>query len=343
MKKTLSILLALVIVFAFAGCSQNQTNTANETTSQETKENDIYMTLVNKTHKLPDNWTDMIELATGKNSMGEEYQVEKVTLEHYEALRKALLEEGVDIELDSTYRTVEEQQDLAERFTKEYGADYVKKYVAVPGYSEHHTGLVIDICIVKDGKVIDENDDMIAEKEIFSKIHNKLADYGFILRYIEGKEHITGYNYEPWHLRYINDEKVAKEIMDKGITLEEYLGTAKDADVKIDYGKSDVYSEEQMKELVNQIKCQFADEQWQGCELHSIKYVGDECNSKENVKWVNEQSEGKKYTGAAEFLVDFHTAKDIKSTLDPDQDYKDYQFWLACDAEGDWDIVSWGY
>ena len=51
-----------------------------------------------------------------------------------------------------------------------------------------------------------------------------LAKYGFILRYLEGKDAETGYSYEPWHFRYINDPETAKEIMDKGITLEEYLG-----------------------------------------------------------------------------------------------------------------------
>jgi D-alanyl-D-alanine carboxypeptidase len=65
---------------------------------------------------------------------------------------------------------------------------------------------------------------MIAEKEIFDKIHAKLADYGFILRYPEGKEDITGYSAEPWHFRYIGDVDAAKEIMSKGITFEEYLG-----------------------------------------------------------------------------------------------------------------------
>ena len=57
-----------------------------------------------------------------------------------------------------------------------------------------------------------------------AKIHERLADYGFILRYLEGADEITGYSYEPWHFRYINDPAIAKEIMDAGITLEEYLG-----------------------------------------------------------------------------------------------------------------------
>ena len=129
----------------------------------------------------------------------------------------------VNIELDSVTRSVAEQQTLWDNWTVEYGEDYVKKYVAVPGYSEHHTGLAIDICIEKDGKRINDNDEMIAEKDIFAKIHTKLAKYGFILRYLDGKDDITGYGYEPWHFRYIDDAEVAKEIMDKGLTLEEYL------------------------------------------------------------------------------------------------------------------------
>ncbi len=64
---------------------------------------------------------------------------------------------------------------------------------------------------------------MIAEREIFAKIHAKLADYGFILRYLEGKDEITGYSYEPWHLRYVGSSEIAKNIMDQGLTLEEYL------------------------------------------------------------------------------------------------------------------------
>ncbi len=104
-----------------------------------------------------------------------------------------------------------------------YGEDYVKTYVAVPGYSEHHTGLAIDVCLDIYGKRVNDNDEMIAQKEIFEKIWAHLADYGFILRYPEGKEDITDYGFEPWHFRYIDDVEAAKEIMEKGITFEEYL------------------------------------------------------------------------------------------------------------------------
>ena len=182
-----------------------------------------YMVLVNKQSKLPEDWESRIELVDVYTGLDETYQVEKKAAEAYEKLRADLANEHVIIELDSTYRTVSRQQEIWDNFLKEYGEEYTKKYVAVPGTSEHHTGLAIDVKLVKEGKIIFDNDEMTAEKELFSKVHAKLAKYGFILRYPEGKEDITGYGAEVWHFRYIDNPSIAKEIMDKGITLEEYL------------------------------------------------------------------------------------------------------------------------
>ena len=182
-----------------------------------------YLVLVNKENKLPDNWENEIELVEVQNAYDETISVEKEAFEKYNELRDDLLKEWVDIELDSSYRSVEKQQQVWDDFEKEYGLDYTQKYVAIPWYSEHHTALAIDICIIKDGVLIYENDDMIAESDIFAKIHEKLADYGFILRYLEWKEDLTWYWYEPRHLRYVWDVNIAKEIMDNWLTLEEYL------------------------------------------------------------------------------------------------------------------------
>ena len=102
---------------------------------------------------------------------------------------------------------------------------------------------------------------MIAEKEIFAKIHKKLADYGFILRYLEDRDNITGYSYEPWHLRYINSKEIAKEIMDKDITFEEYLESVKDvketpeaAKYQIEKALDKHLTEELYKDKVSNIK-----------------------------------------------------------------------------------------
>ena len=217
--KMLRIVFAILLSFAMSVCLVAHAGAPSPSAD------DIldYTVLVNKEHRLPDDWERALHLVTIEDfEGGKPHQVEREAYERFLELREALLAEGIQIELDSCYRSVEAQQDIWDRFTEEYGIDYVKKYVAVPGYSEHHTGLAIDICLVKDGVTIDENDDMIAEREIFAVIHSKLADYGFILRYPEGKEDITGYGYEPWHFRYVGYVELAHEIMDNGLTLEEY-------------------------------------------------------------------------------------------------------------------------
>lgn len=185
-------------------------------------ENFDYLVLVNKFSKLPADYESRVELIEVENSFGKKFQIEKTTYKNFVKLREELLAEGIQIEMDSIYRSVARQEEIVKEFTENYGADYVKKYVAVPRFSEHHTGLAVDICLVVDGKIIDDNDEMIAQKEIFGRIHPKLAKHGFILRYLPGKENITGYAYEPWHFRYVG-KKVAKEISEKNLTLEEYL------------------------------------------------------------------------------------------------------------------------
>lgn len=230
MKKKYAILLLLTAVFAamvLVGCS-NSEEPAEE--AEEASSGIDYMVLVNKENPLPDQWEEQVELVTLTNSVGDEVQVEKTAYEAYEKLAAEMEKEGVHTELDSAFRSTAAQQEIVDDFTKKYGEDYVKKYVAVPGYSEHHTGLALDLYLIVDGKTMYENEDLVKCTDEWEKIHAKLADYGFILRYLEGKEDITGYNYEPWHIRYVGVD-AAKEITEKGITLEEYLGKLPKTDV----------------------------------------------------------------------------------------------------------------
>jgi|GEM_PF-1343711 len=182
-----------------------------------------YMVLVNRDHILPDDWEEDLDTVSLPNSVGDEVVAERRAYEAYEQLRQDMEKEGVHLQLDSAYRSVKEQQEIVDDFTGKYGKEYVSKYVAVPGYSEHHTGLALDLYFQVDGKDIYENEDLVKYPEIWEKIHARLADYGFILRYPEGKDSITGCAYEPWHIRYLDSPEKAKEITEKGITLEEYL------------------------------------------------------------------------------------------------------------------------
>ena len=182
-----------------------------------------YLVLVNKSHKLPENWENTMQIDTVTNSLGEEVQIEHRTYLAYSALREELLKEGVQIELDSVYRSIEDQQETWDWFVENYGEEYTKSHVSPPGFSEHHTGLAVDIFIMKDGKEIRENEEMTADVEDFDKVHALMPKYGFILRYLPGKEDITGYAYETWHMRYIASPYLAERITREGLTLEEFL------------------------------------------------------------------------------------------------------------------------
>ena len=188
-----------------------------------------YWVLVNKKNKLPDDWDKTIKLKGIKNFEGDIVYVEEETLNNFLRLKEALKNENIEIEIDSAYRKVEDQERIFNDFKEKYGIDYVNRYVAIPGYSEHHTGLVIDICLKVNDKYIYDNDEMMKQEEVFNKIHKKLMNYGFILRYPKGKEYITGYNYEPWHFRYVGS--IAKEITLENLTLEEYLSKEKEKEL----------------------------------------------------------------------------------------------------------------
>lgn len=173
--------------------------------------------LVNKNNPLKESFYQKINLIKIKDIDGEETLIEKNTYLAYQNLQKALKKENIEIGIESVFREIAYQEELKNRLFIEKGEDYVKKYVAEPGCSEHHTGLAIDMAIKKDG-IYQENPSI----EDYQKIHSVLHKFGFILRYPEGKEDITGYSYEPLHIRYVG-KIPAKIIAENNLTLEEYI------------------------------------------------------------------------------------------------------------------------
>ena len=339
MKKTVSLLLIVAMLLGiacFAGCSAKKDETTQATKSAAGID---YLVVVNKVHKLPQDWEEKLQITKMNNSLGDDVEVETKAYDAYLKLKADLEKEGVYIDLDSARRSIAAQEDIIKRFTKKYGADYVKKYVAVPGYSEHHTGLALDLYLNIDGKDVYLNEDMVKYPEIWEKIHKKVADYGFILRYLKGKEHETGYNYEPWHIRYIDDVDLAKQITAKGITLEEYLGLVEPTQVSYDYGKSNLYTKKIIEECMNLVKCHFAE--WEGCKLLALRYAGNEKNTEKALQALNEKEPGK-YTKMMVLEMDFKTGKTAPETLEPEKEYTDYQWILGCDKEGSWEIVDNG-
>lgn len=115
----------------------------------------------------------------------------------------------------SGYRSYQYQTQLYNNYVNQHGEEEANTFSAKPGFSEHQTGLTFDLK--------DFNGQLVEDPITSQWIKENCAKYGFILRYPEGKEDITGYIYEPWHLRYVGEE-VANQIMNNNTTLEQYLG-----------------------------------------------------------------------------------------------------------------------
>ena len=155
--------------------------------------------LVNKTYHLPKNYDPKVNEEALKN------------LKKMQADAKAL---GLNIPLVSGYRSYETQENLYNKYVKKDGEKKANTYSAKPGESEHQTGLAFDI-----GSVDRSFANTIEAKWLAENAYL----YGFIVRYPKGKTDITGYIYEPWHVRYLGEKK-AKDVYLSGLTLEEYLG-----------------------------------------------------------------------------------------------------------------------
>lgn len=120
----------------------------------------------------------------------------------------------------SGWRSMREQREIWDGSMAENGTEFTRKYVALPGCSEHQTGLAIDLALRSD------NIDFIRPDfpcdGICGRFRALAADYGFIERYQAGKEHITGIAAEPWHFRYVGRPH-ARLMSDNGLCLEEYV------------------------------------------------------------------------------------------------------------------------
>ncbi len=172
--------------------------------------------LVNKYHKLASNYVPSdLEAVSPKYNQGFNNKMRKVAKEAFEKMCEAALNDGITIYSGSAYRSYSYQQGLYNRYVNSQGFDAAETFSARAGYSEHQTGLATDV-MNKSLDFISKND-----KEYEWLVKNSYK-YGFILRYPEGKEKITGYMYEEWHFRYLGTD-IAKELYETGLTYEEYI------------------------------------------------------------------------------------------------------------------------
>lgn len=206
-------LLIIIIVSIFIG--------SQKFSEKELKANEMNLPkellLVNKEYGLEKDYIPNLKVSNiifTEEAEDEEKQVDSIVIEPLENLINDAKEEGIILIGNSGYRSYASQKDIYRKSYMSNGNELTAAYVAKPGFSEHQTGLCIDIT--------NEERYFVEWTKEAKWLAENCYKYGFIIRYPKGHESITGIEYEPWHIRYVGKE-AAKIICENEITLEEYL------------------------------------------------------------------------------------------------------------------------
>lgn len=171
--------------------------------------------IVNKTYSLPSNYkpSNPNQAITGDKCNN---CIEKEVMDAFNLMKSDAKAIGLNIYISSGYRSYSYQERLYNNYSAVDGIEGADTYSARAGHSEHQTGLCFDL---------NEIDDSFAKTDEGIWVNNNAYLYGFIIRYPKGKESITGYQYESWHLRYVGVD-LATKLYNNGnwLTLEEYYG-----------------------------------------------------------------------------------------------------------------------
>ena len=212
--------------------SSSQKEEEQEQSSQETKQQQLaeefakekeeyYLLLANAENPLPQDWS--IQTEEVQNG----YEMDKRAAPAMREMIQAAKEDGVELMLCSAYRSIEKQQQLFDRSQQAYMAQgmseeeaYAKTATetAIPGTSEHQTGLAADI-VTPTYQMLDAG---FADTPAGQWLSEHATEYGFVLRYPQDKQEVTGIIYESWHYRFIGKTH-AKLMKESGLCLEEYL------------------------------------------------------------------------------------------------------------------------
>ncbi len=178
--------------------------------------------LVNKQHSLDEDYApdDLVTVEVPTILENPEVnQLREVAADALKAMFDKAEESGIYLYARSGYRSYQTQVQLFQNYAAEHGEEAANRYSARPGQSEHQTGLVMD---VTSESVNYQLTDSFGETEEGKWVSEHAHEFGFIIRYPQGAEDITGYIYEPWHLRYLGVD-MATKVYESGLTYEEYL------------------------------------------------------------------------------------------------------------------------
>jgi len=188
-----------------------------------TDPNSIWV-VVNKTHPLPEGYrpNDLVDVnvLTRKDKSAEELQLRDEAAKAVERMFKAAADDSQSLIIGSAFRSYGLQKFYYDNYVRESGQQAADLFSAQPGTSEHQTGLALDIGAANGRCYLEVCFKDTPEGQWLAANAYK---YGFILRYQEGRENVTGYQSEPWHFRYVGTE-LAAEIQKTGQTLEEFFG-----------------------------------------------------------------------------------------------------------------------
>lgn len=230
-KVCLGLLMFLVLSMMFAGVANAEDKFASELNPQRD-----YLIVVNE--EKPFDWTseyyfnlkqDCVRVADVFD--GDLIYVEKAAYAAFTLLQHDLSKQGMIVGLYDAYRSHSTQQAVMDYYGSLEGwSEKVK--TSSPGYSEHHTGLLLNVMIwySEDGEYwgwYTESAERQESTPYFRLLHERLADYGFIDRYPSGKEEWTGMPSEPFEIRFVGSSEIAHAITDNGLCLEEYLYLSK--------------------------------------------------------------------------------------------------------------------
>lgn len=173
---------------------------------------------VDKTHRLTEDCVppDLVELPSGRSAQGAQYMRAEAADALMQLFDAAEAEAGYVLSANSTYRSYQTQAVVYENAVAAFGQAYADRTSARPGHSEHQMGTTADVGargLYLENFIGTPEADWLAENS---------SRFGFIVSYPDGKEDITGYAYEPWHLRYVGPG-VAQQVKDSGLTLHEFL------------------------------------------------------------------------------------------------------------------------
>ncbi len=200
-------------IIAMVNVHANQEWYETTTEADTTKENLI---LVNKYYQLKNDYTpENLTLVSNWYCYGKN-QITKEAYDSFLNMYQKAEEQNIKLIINSSYRDYQSQEATYNNLKNSYGLKRADNQAARPGHSEHETGLAIDI--FSPGNTTTTN---FKDSEAYQWLKEHAHEYGFIERYPEGKEYLTGYNFESWHWRYVGID-IANKIQEEQITFDEY-------------------------------------------------------------------------------------------------------------------------